>query len=100
MVYLKALAALFKDSTAPHKDKIKSLFWFAKKYDWICSLHSAFKGLGIEKSLSQHGYVYYLFKRMYVFMHKDSRQELAETDNHSFNSEYCRTLQDFKRSFV
>lgn len=83
MVYLKALAALFKDSTATHKDKIKSLFWFAKKYGWVCSLHSAFKGLGIEKSLSQHGYVYYLFKRMYVFMHKDSRQELAETDNHS-----------------
>jgi hypothetical protein len=82
VIYFKALSAFFRDK-APAKDKVKSLFWFAKKYAWIRSLHREFERKRMVSVLADHGYLYYLFKRMYVFLHKDSRQTLIDTDNHS-----------------
>lgn len=83
MIYLEALVAIWKDPASTRKDKLKSIFWFAKKYHWVKQLHLEFKKQGNGRSLQDHGYLYYLFKRMYVFMHKDSRQTLIDTDNYS-----------------
>jgi len=83
MIYIDAVTAMWKDPVSTQKDKLKALFWLAKKYRWVKALHVAFEQQGNLQSLKDHGYLYFIFKRMYVFMHKDSRQILIDTDNHS-----------------
>ncbi|MDR9498553.1 MAG: DUF535 family protein [Hydrogenovibrio sp.] len=81
-VYWITLYRVFLNSRLSGKDRLKSIFWLAKKRGWVKALHESFQHHHLDDVLSAHAYLYFIFKRMYVFMHKDSRQTLEATDNH------------------
>uniref|UniRef100_Q31FG6 DUF535 domain-containing protein n=1 Tax=Hydrogenovibrio crunogenus (strain DSM 25203 / XCL-2) TaxID=317025 RepID=Q31FG6_HYDCU len=87
MTYLRAVKSYWNCSLDGKKHRLKSPFWLLKNYRWVKALDQKFDQIGLRDVLETHGYLYYLFKRLYVFMHKDSRTRIADINNHQIIDE-------------
>ena len=73
--YLHALWAFWR-TELPANQKRKAIYWLARRHDWVAELDSRFARHDMAAVLDCYGELYYLFRRMYAFLHKDTVEEI------------------------
>lgn len=73
--YVHAVWAFWR-TPLPGSQKRKAIYWLARRYDWVAELDRRFAAHGMEQVLDCYGELYYLFRRMYAFLHKDTVQAI------------------------